>query len=232
MKRAVDYLISDMKEINLGAVKLPPGGKVFGNTDKTVFCGYCPIGKISYSGAMPTRFAARKWVIDRYDFCSGITPDWGQLWLYKKRIVLVLGNCTDEEGIIWCADNASGEMLYPEARKLQRLVELQLSQPLEIMVQKCKGWASAGNVDAMWWLGWFFEGENHKKSVWYYIAAMRKDPQRYGWGFSRVYADAQNPVMCKDIPAPDLEFLSEIQEFNGAKVWGDGQEALRQAESS
>lgn len=111
-------------------------------------------------------------------------------------------------------------------------IVVQTHVPLNEVSEHCKGWAALGNSDAAWWLGWFFEGTNHRKSVWYYIAAIRKNRGLHGWALSRVFDDAHNPVMNEGYPEPELSFLSEIKEFVQLSEikFGRWKDAVEQAE--
>lgn len=100
------------------------------------------------------------------------------------------------------------------------------------LLDKFASWAREGNPHAIWWLAWWFEGVNHPKSVWYYVAAMRIDPDGHGWVQSRLASDARSAHMCEGVPKPDLSFLSEIPELQGSRIRPDWREALRNAESA
>src|SRR3546814_3444843 len=91
-------------------------------------------------------------------------------------------------------------------------------------------WASKGNADAMWWLGWWYEKSNHPKSVWYYIAALRADPDGHRWAFSRIVSDAKYATMYSGVSEPDLSFLDDIPEIREFKLHvGKWEEAVLKA---
>ncbi len=153
---------------------------------------------------------------------------YGDLCAYQDKVVLVMGNCSHEDDTIWCAEYVSGVRCDPPAADLKRLPQRQQHAWDEVKATVTR-WAHEGNSDALWWLAWLYEGSNHPRSVWYYIAAMRRNPEAHGWALSRVYSDSRNPIMSEGVTAPDTGFLVEIAEFNGAKVWGDWQEAVTKA---
>lgn len=101
----------------------------------------------------------------------------------RTRIAVVMGNCTHMNGAIWCHDLETG------SRVDLHLVEMH-EDPVQfeanVLVSIIEGWAEGGNADAAWWLGWFYEGANHSKSVWYYIAAIRMSPADAVWAFGRI----------------------------------------------
>lgn len=160
-----------------------------------------------------------------YDLCEVL------LDRASNKLVVILGNSV-EEGNIWCADWDTFETVYPLVKDLQR--QTILSQPSwEVVLKKAETHAEvAGDSNAMWWCAWYYENTNHPKSVWYYMAAMRRAPKRHGWALNRVRADAYSAYMAKGIPPPDLTFLSEIEEFHGSSNWGDWKQALEKAKQA
>jgi hypothetical protein len=154
------------------------------------------------------------------------------------RAAVIMGNCIGEDGTVWCHDFKTGRRLDLDPKTI--LVEP--DQPgYEALLPLVEKWADSGNSDAAWWLGWWHEGKNHPKSVWYYIAAMRMNQDAHGWAFGRLLGDTYNPVMCRDVPEPSLDFLDGIQEFRqheaGERMlanikWGDWREATRQAKEA
>jgi ribosome modulation factor len=92
-------------------------------------------------------------------------------------------------------------------------------------------WARAGRAHAAWWLGWIHSGSNHAKSVWYYIAAIRRDPGSHGWALERVISDAFSAIMCKGVHLPSLIFLREITELS-SQISHDWKGAIHSAETA
>jgi hypothetical protein len=158
-----------------------------------------------------------------------------------RQTLVVLGNSTAENNTIWCADYATGERVDAYLNELNPERLLSALFPIAKTISKCREWALAGHSHAAWWLGWYYEGKNHPKSVWYYIAAMRRSPRQHDWAFVRVYGDARQPGLCRGTPPPLLSFLEEIDEFRqfrsgisslAAIKWGGWQEALRSADEA
>ncbi|MBU2819299.1 hypothetical protein HF282_17725 [Acidithiobacillus ferrooxidans] len=164
-------------------------------------------------------------------------PKYTDLWLVsgRARPVAVLGNCVDRDGTIWCADYGTGERVDIAPGDFLRLADDQPGR--DAVVKTLTEWAHLGNADAAWWLGWWWEGTNHPRSVWYYIAALRMDPNTHGWAEDRILDDAWSGYVCEGIPKPDLSFLREIQEFRlddeGERGdIGDWKEAVRKAKAA
>jgi hypothetical protein len=151
----------------------------------------------------------------------------GQIWKHNNTQVFILGNAIQEDGTIWVANRRTGRSYHVPTKALT-LVKVRSNADV---VNSCIVWARKGNAAAAWWLGWYFEGTQHTKSIWYYITAMRKEPFHYGWAWSRVYADAKSVILCEGVPTPCIEFLQDIPEFNNRP--SDGwQDAVSKAESA
>ncbi|WP_238533116.1 hypothetical protein, partial [Xanthomonas phaseoli] len=163
---------------------------------------------------------------------GGVDPDtlphFGELWGVRRRNgrylpLLVLGNCVAEDGTIWCASWTTGRSEHPQADTLTFLADRE--QPdLEAVLNRVDHWTMRGNADAMWWLGWWHEGTNIPASTWYYIAALRADPQRYRWALRRIHSDTMAHVagrgaLCPGVPQPDMSFVGAIPEF---EAWNQG----------
>lgn len=144
------------------------------------------------------------------------------------RIQVILGNGLTEDGELWCADWETLQTRYTDIGNLNHQTEVTRPEWVEL-VSKMEAVAEAGDSDAMWWCAWAYAGVNHQKSVWYYMAAMRRAPKQHGWAWSRVFSDARSAYMCKGVPKPNLSFLMEIEEFQGSGKWGDWKKAIEAA---
>ena len=116
----------------------------------------------------------------------------GQQWnlTTHKTPFVVLGNCWvgDEEDYIWVANLRSGEKKYVQLQNFEQLVK---PQCYKTTVRLCQAWARKGRSHAMDWLGWFFEDDTHyAASIWYYVAALRRNRRAYIDYASRVFVDA------------------------------------------
>lgn len=147
------------------------------------------------------------------------------------RLVVILGNSETEHGKLWCAEWDT--LKSYDANTDDLVYQCQIEKPdWNKLISRMEDVASNGDSDAMWWCAWAYEGINHPRSVWYYIAAMRRSPQRHGWALERVWSDAHSGYMCKGVPKPDLSFLGEIEEFQDAGRWGDWKSAVLIAANS
>jgi hypothetical protein len=122
---------------------------------------------------------------------------------------VILGNGIRDDNTIWCADDATGETHYLAVDS----IEPGEYREFDLTAAKAARWASEGNAAAAWWLGWYYEGENHYRSTWYYVAAMRMN-ENYQGSFEVVFENANFAFMCEGVAEPDLEFLESIEEFN------------------
>lgn len=162
------------------------------------------------------------------DYRSPLYPRVGELWDCEGRVAFVAGNFVDEDNDIWLFDWNTGDVGYrPVAGMSERDDRRLLTE--EAIMTKMVEW-SQRSADAMWWLAWWYEGKNHPKSVWYYVAAMRADPKKHAWVLDRLNSDARSACLCEGVPTPDLGFLSEIPEMQGQGIGQDWLQALRQAE--
>ena len=151
-------------------------------------------------------------------------PGVSELCDYKDRQVFVCGNGVSKSSRIWCMDWKTGQRIDAKPATLiprHPICEAQF-------VSRFQTWCEKGNADAMWWLAWWFEGVNHRKSVWYYVAALRADPVGHGWAQSRIMADARYAAMCEGLPTPDISFLASIPEMMGHPIGIDWRAALAQ----
>jgi TPR repeat protein len=162
---------------------------------------------------------------------SELFPRVGELWDCEGRLAFVAGNAIDSDGTIWLFDWKTGDVEY---RPFESMTARNDRKTLtdEHIIEHMTGWTGEGNSNAMWWLGWWYEGCNHPKSVWYYVAAMRANPKKHAWAYDRLYLDARSAVMCEGVPKPDLGFLTTIPEMQEYAIGRDWQEALRMAEKA
>lgn len=93
-------------------------------------------------------------------------------------------------------------------------------------------WADGGSSDAMWWLGWWHEGTDHCRSTWYYIAALRRNPEAHGWALGRIISDTIFGCMCAGEPVPSISFARDIPEFTSGRIGMDWQQAVASAKSA
>lgn len=161
-------------------------------------------------------------------------PDTACLYRRNSRrsaeALIVLGNCIDEDTqTIWCASWMSGKRHDVRPAQLLRLPD-EAQPSWSEGCERCALWAAQGNHHAAWWLGWAYEGVNHPRSIWYYIASLRMTKGRPSWALQRIHADAYTGEMYESVPEPCLRFMQEIPEFNGAKSWGDWKQAITCAE--
>jgi len=155
-------------------------------------------------------------------------PDYGQVFKVRGEAVCVLGNSLDDDGLLWCATWIGGlrRNLAPSAFKRAERLPVATEQ----VVAQCEAWARAGDAEAAWWLGWWYDGSKHAKSTWYYIAAIRRDRDTHGWALGRVISDALYGVTCEGVPMPSLLPLHSIEEFQTRRISADWEEAIRAAE--
>lgn len=158
------------------------------------------------------------------------TFPWGTLALQKDTILLVMGGAVSSRGTLWCADYHTGERCEPPIASLETVPATE--QPsLENNLRLVREWARAGNADAMWFLGSIYHHNNHPASVWYYLAAMRRDQKAYGWQHPEIRHHALRPDCAVGRQAPDVAFAQAIPEFTpGNRSWGDWTEAVDEAE--
>ncbi len=148
-------------------------------------------------------------------------PNYGDLVYDRENNVLavVLGNSVQENGSIWCVawDEAS-ELYGTEGRPSVKDLEIRGKIDFKVLVKRMEQFAKEGQAHAMFWLGWWYEGVNHPKSTWYYIAAIRADTEAYKWMFKRLYNDTFYGAMTRGVKHPTLQFLTEIMEFENGKT--------------
>lgn len=208
-------------------ITLPDGYAILAQGN--MYVAYSPEG--SRSGFCGSYESAHGWVQHHAFSQSGMCPEVGELWNYAGRTAIICGNSVSEQKTIWVKDWNSGDRANAPVSELG-LREDRKTLTEETIVSRFSEWARAGNSDAIWWLAWWFEGTNHPKSVWYYVAALRADPKAYGWARERIIDDARTPCLCKDIPTPEMAFLKDIPEIQGRAIGTDWAEAVAKAEQS
>jgi len=166
------------------------------------------------------------------DFRNPMYPNYGELWGYAGRVAIIATNTIEIGKTIWVMDRDSGDEGYARLEDLI-LLEDRNSMTLDEVVALFTAWAKDGRSAAMWWLGWWFEGTNHARSVWYYIAALRANPAQHSWAAGRIISDAYTASMCKGYPKPNLDFLNDIPEITTRKLHvGLWEQALNMALSA
>jgi len=162
---------------------------------------------------------------------SDLFPRPGDLWHCSGRVAVICGNGFHEykDTRIWVMDWATGERASAGPEHLFRRADRNSLSEADILARFGE-WGRAGNADALWWLAWWFEGVNHKRSTCYYVAALRADPKGYGWAQSRIMSDARTAVMCEGVPVPDISFVATIPELSGKKIGDAWMEAVINAE--
>ena len=181
--------------------------------------------------SMPLKGTSRPlgWITQQVYQGSDKYPAVGEVWDYEGHAAIISGNSIAEDGSIWVMEaelgiRAQAYVVNLEPRKDRKSLDE------AALIERFSSWARQGSPDAMWWLGWWFEGTNHSKSTWYYIAALRADPKGHGWARERIIDDARSACMCAGVPDPDLGFLSAIPEIQGKPIGSDWTEAVKQAE--
>jgi len=170
---------------------------------------------------------AYDWVLAQVRF----QPKVGSLWDYAGSIVVICGNSISKANTIWVMEwNSGGVAHAPLDELVARPDENGLSS--DHLVGKFAEWARMGITEAMWWLGWWFEADHHPKSVWYYVAAMRGSPDKYGWALDRIAGDAQSEMRWRAELKPDLSFLADIPEIQTKRIGRNWREAVANAESA
>ncbi len=159
-------------------------------------------------------------------------PSYGQVWQYQGEQVFILGNGTYDDGLtIWAARRITGERVDATVAKLIPTA-ITSTNTFGELTRRCAVWARAGNADAAWWLGWRFDGVNLPKSLWYYLAAIRKAPRAYGWYLSNLFDNALYGIMCEGEPQAHIGFIKDIAEFNDRKPSTNWQDAIALAENA
>ncbi|MEM0550244.1 MULTISPECIES: hypothetical protein [Aeromonas] len=171
---------------------------------------------------------------------SQFYPRVGELWSCEGKTAVVAGNFAEEGRTLWVMDWETGERGdAPLASLLLRADRY--SVDYEVLVERYAAWAREGNANAMWFLAWWYEVINHRRSTWYYVAALRAAPDQHKWAYSRIVADAHSPGrrICNGdgsvtvYPEPELDFLAKIPEMKEAKLYcGQWAEAVFEAESA
>lgn len=168
---------------------------------------------------------------------SPLYPRVGELWNYQGKISFVAGNCLeDKDGKIGARillfDWDSGNTVKaPLSRMTIREDRHAVINNRTLIADKFTQWAKGENAAAMWFLGWWYELSNHKKSVWFYIAALRGRTDVYKWSYTQILSGANNPPQKPpsihdaygrpvDVDEKvDLQFLKEIPEMHKPIVY-------------
>ncbi len=156
---------------------------------------------------------------------SPLYPAVAELWEYAGRVAVITGNLPDDEKPLWVMCWDTGESTHAPLTSL-KLRDDRFSVSYLHLAERFELWARAGNADAMWFLGWWYEVINHQRSTWYYIAAIRAAPNQYVWALARVIDDARSPGTrlsshddsTIEYPYPNLDFLSQIPEITERKL--------------
>lgn len=156
-------------------------------------------------------------------------PAYGRVFQHDGGQVCVLGNALSN-GLLWCASWPDGQRIDVDPDPL--LSASELSVTVEQVIERVEVWARNGNSDAAWWLGWFHDGVNHPKSIWYYLAAIRIDPRAHGWALGRIKVDALTGYFCRGVVQPDITFMKTIPEFCGKGICNDWAAAIEYAQQA
>jgi len=168
-----------------------------------------------------SRKAEAGWIVN-------LLPDYGQVLIHQGESVCVLGNSLNDAGLIWCANWRTGARVDALPGRLTRSDETDRIGTAQV-VDRCVAWAKAGNAEAAWWLGWWYAGDQHVKSVWFNLTAVRCDPVKHGWALDRIICDAKFGCMREDRARPSIQALHVAVELHGSKISKDWQGALNQA---
>ncbi|MHB1702244.1 MAG: hypothetical protein ACYCSN_19340 [Acidobacteriaceae bacterium] len=187
--------------------------------------------RLSRSGFLTSLEEACRWAHGQAFRHSDRHPNVGELWGYAERVAIICGNSISETGVIWVMDWSSGDRADALLDRLEVRPD-RYSLTHESIIVRFAEWARDGNSDAMWWLGWWFEGRNHRKSVWFYVAALRANPRGHRWALSRIAADAKAPIMCQGVASPRLSFLGSIPEIQECVIGPDWAAAVANAEAA
>lgn len=159
-------------------------------------------------------------------------PSYGQVWEYQGHEVFILGNCASDDGkTIWASNRQTGKRMDAVIKELIP-TSVTGKDTLGELTGKCVEWAKAGNADAAWWLGWRMDGENHPKSMWYYLAAIRMNPNAYSWYLSNLHDNGKFGAMCSGVTQPDINYMREIPEFIGQGISSNWLQAIAGAEAA
>jgi hypothetical protein len=182
-----------------------------------------PLGALEARSAASMTHASQK--------RSDLYPNVGELWDCDGRLSIICGNGFDQNSRIWIMDWSNGDRGSATANQLALRPD-RYSVNDEHLVERFVTWSRQGNPDALWWLAWWHSGVNHRKSVWYYVAALRANPQDHGWSQTRIMADARYAGMCEGYARPDTRFVQRIPEMRGQAIGRNWRRALKHAEAA
>lgn len=152
----------------------------------------------------------------------------GQVWQIssQKTPVVVLGNCWigENNDYIWTANRRTGKKQYI---KLGQFVQMLEAKDYPSTLKLCRKWAQKGYSHAMDWLGWFFEDDIHgEASIWFYVAALRRNREAYIEYADRVFIDALQSEIAKfntsaggKVGFPTQSYLRNVPEI--VAFWND-----------
>lgn len=78
---------------------------------------------------------------------------------------------------------------------------------------------------SLWWLAMFCEDKHTELSIWFYAAAARANPAKYGWVMNTLQADIQNNSHANFDSKKHL-FLEDVSELSETGVVGHCKDAL------
>lgn len=163
---------------------------------------------------------------------TDLNPTYAKLYRCKGNTVLIMGNCIKQDASgtawVWTADWDSGKRINALVADLSE--DDQLQPNLLQVVDRVRQWAGAGNTDALWWLGDFYEfgsrvtGAHGGKALAYYLAAIRREPTAYSQStVARVLQDGANLFVARHPnkvldrtpvdPSPVLAHFREYRDY-------------------
>lgn len=151
----------------------------------------------------------------------------GQLRNLDGQTLFVAGTSTHNDGSLWVMDWETGESRRVESSTLA-VASFDDVPSHEEVCRRMTTWAQAGNSDAMWWLANHYEDRNHPRSVWFFVAALRRNPAAYRWLLRSIRSDAYAPNYFRHEPVC-LEFLESIPEITEGRIGKNWAQAVESA---